>query len=120
MDEQEIMSGVEAKVEFKEGVREKEIDVLRRQIFLIQMSTDPTMLIARIEMFEGLMSEYLEKSTTSYNPIQLETDSRKRFGVKPGAGVPNEVLYMLALEKFKRLYMIFKEHHLPVSVEAKI
>lgn len=117
-------------------VREKEEDILRRQIFIIQdaVKTDMQMFIGSVDMFEAMIDEDVRKQKRKWNnasedkkenfinyePADIIERARSNAGLKPTEKMNVGIQYTIALEKFKRLYKIFKDEHIPFSKETRL
>lgn len=117
-DEENIT--VEQPVQAADGVREKEQELLRRMVILIQDASDRTIFVGRVEMFEAMLQEDIEKNKIDYRPAEIVGTVRAGMGLKPTQSLGVEGSYIVAIEKFKRLYRVFKESHIPISEEAKL
>src|SRR3990167_6863404 len=105
-----------------EIVSAKEEDLLKRQVVMCQDAAkeDFSKFVGTVNMLEAMLYEDIEKKGIAYDPKQMELDTRAEMGIKPAQLMGWEAQYVLSLKKFKILYQIFKKHHFPVSVEAKI
>lgn len=101
-------------------LRENELDFLRRQIILCQDAADMQMFIGKVEMLEAMLQEDIEKNKMPYDPHGMELNIRKAAGILPAKALDLGTSYNIALEKFKVLYRIFKETHMPVSAEGRL
>lgn len=110
----------EAPMGSMEAIRDKEIDLLRRQIILIQDASDPIIFVGRVEIFEAMLREDIEKKKVEYDPDEINGKVRAASGLKPTQAMSINERYTVALEKFKVLYRVFKESHMPVSMEVRL
>lgn len=109
-----------------EPIREKEEDILKRQVIKCQdtVSEEPLKFVGAVEMFEAMLDEDIEniknmKKNIEWNPEEIAKNVFKAYNILKGDKVPTEVQYAIALQKFKVLYKIFKEGHLPITIEVK-
>jgi hypothetical protein len=107
-------------IELAEPIREREEDLLKRQIILIQYSKTMEEFVARTDVFEAMMEEDIRKQRVAYDPLKIEQDIRDRYNISVMTSLNKDMQHKVSLEKFRKLYFVFKHHHLPVTMETRL
>ena len=56
----------------------------------------------------------------SYDARQIVDDARRASGIKQTDRMDVGIQYRIALEKFRILYRVFKEGHIPIVKETRL
>lgn len=109
-------------IQTAEPIREKEEDLLKRQIIICQdaMKEDVAKFVGCVDLFEAMLMEDIKKKKVGYDPLDFENIIRKKYNLSPQEKITKHMEYLISLEKFRNLYYLFKEHHMPVGTEVKI
>lgn len=121
----DLKAEIDKKMEFFDDIREKEEDLLKRQILLCQDAGKDNiqMFVGSVAIFEAMMFEDIRKMEkrkdeyTKYDPDAIVAKFRRAAGLRDNMPTPPDLEYKIALEKFAKLYYIFKEGHMPITAQ---